>query len=114
MTVGWEKSDWVMLVILLRKTCHVDDFSRERRAKGSCCEHPPGVWGEGSGAEMRLWAGIYFLVRLLTIHPASADKSEGGRGLQNTSFSIISSSTAVGAVFLKSGAFERISRDSIL
>ena len=48
-----------------------------------------------------------------TIHPANADKSEGG-GLQNTSFSTISDYTAVGAVFLRSGAFERISRDSIL
>ena len=37
-----------------------------------------------------------------------------GGGLQNTSFSIISGSTAVGAVFLRSGAFKRISRESIL
>ena len=32
---------------------------------------------------------------MYTIHPANADKSEGG-GLQNTSFSTISGSTAVG------------------
>ena len=38
------------------------------------------------------------------IHPANVDKSEVG-GLQNTSFSTISGSTAVGAVFLRSGAF---------
>ena len=33
------------------------------------------------------------------------------RGLQNTLFSITSGSTAVGAVLLRSGAFERISLD---